>query len=157
MKNKIFNDLRGTHMKFFENLEAENLGFKKVKEIFTTINNKGTVRAFHYQGNPKPQQKIIKPLSGKFNIRVIDMENKQILEYNNWDSKSEPIFVKAGNMLGYVSLEENSIMLYIADEEFDSNLNFGVNPNSFNVNWKYDGDLIMNEKDRKAKIIYFDC
>lgn len=155
MENKIFKDQRGIHMKFFENLNAEKLGFKKVREIFTTINNKGTVRAFHYQGDPKPQQKIIKPLSGKFNIRVIDMESKNVIEYNNWNSESEPIFIKAGNMLGYVSLEDNSTMLYIADEEFDSSLNFGVNPNSFNVDWKYDGDLIMSERDKNAELINF--
>lgn len=155
MENKIFKDQRGTHMKFFENLNAEELGFKKVKEIFTTINNKGAVRAFHYQGNPKAQQKIVKPLSGKFNIRVIDMENKKIISYDNWDYESNPIFVKSGNMLGYVSLEENSTMLYVADEEFVGDLNFGVNPFSFDVDWNYEGDLIISERDKVAKIVNF--
>lgn len=155
MENKIFKDQRGTHMKFFENLNAEELGFKKVREIFTTINNKGTVRAFHYQGNPKAQQKIVKPLSGKFNIRVIDMENKKIISYDNWGYESNPIFVKSGNMLGYVSLEENSTMLYVADEEFVGDLNFGVNPFSFDVDWKYEGDLIISERDKVAKIVNF--
>lgn len=155
MKNKIFKDQRGIHMKFFENLNAENLGFKKAREIFTTINNKGTVRAFHYQGDPKPQQKIVKPLSGKFNVRVIDMENNKVIEYDNCNSESDPIFVKEGNMLGYVSLEENSIMLYIADEEFAGDLNFGVNPHSFDVDWKYEGDLIISGRDENAEIIKF--
>lgn len=155
MKNKIFTDKRGSHMKFFENLIAEELGFNKVKEIFSTINNKGTVRAFHYQGNPKPQQKIIKPLSGKFNIRVIDMENKRVIEYDNIDNQADPIFIQKGNMLGYVSLENESTMLYIADEEFDANLNFGVNPMSFNVDWKFDGELIMSERDKDAEVIQF--
>lgn len=155
MKNKIFSDERGFNMKFFEDFIAEDLGFGKVKEIFATTNKKGVIRAYHYQIQPKPQQKIVKPLNGSFNVRVVDMENKQILEYNNWNSKSEPIFVKEGNMLGYVALEESSIMLYIADEEFDGELNSGVNPMSFNTDWAYNGELIINDRDKFAEIINF--
>lgn len=156
MKNKVFKDERGLHMKFFENLPAEAEGFKNVREIFSTVNNEGTVRAFHFQGQPNPQQKIVKPLSGRFNVRVIDLENKKVLEYDNVDRESDPIFVKAGNMLGYVSLEDNSTMLYIADEEFVSELNFGVHPNSYNVDWKYDGEIVMSERDMKADLVNFD-
>ena len=156
MKNKVFKDERGLHMKFFENLPAEAEGFKNVREIFSTVNNKGTVRAFHFQGQPNPQQKIVKPLSGRFNVRVIDLENKKVLEYDNVNRESDPIFVKAGNMLGYVSLEDNSTMLYIADEEFVSELNFGVHPNSYNVDWKYDGETVMSERDMKADLVSFD-
>lgn len=156
MKNKVFKDERGLHMKFFENLPAEAEGFKNVREIFSTVNNEGTVRAFHFQGQPNPQQKIVKPLSGRFNVRVIDLENKKVLEYDNVNRESDPIFVKAGNMLGYVSLEDNSTMLYIADEEFVSELNFGVHPNSYNVDWKYDGEIVMSERDMKADLVNFD-
>lgn len=156
MKNKVFKDERGLHMKFFENLPAEAEGFKNVREIFSTVNNEGTVRAFHFQGQPNPQQKIVKPLSGRFNVRVIDLENKQVIEYDNVNRESDPIFVKAGNMLGYVSLEDNSTMLYIADEEFVSELNFGVHPNSYNVDWKYDGEIVMSERDMKADLVNFD-
>lgn len=156
MKNKVFKDERGLHMKFFENLPAEAEGFKNVREIFSTVNNEGTVRAFHFQGQPNPQQKIVKPLSGRFNVRVIDLENKKVLEYDNVNRESDPIFVKAGNMLGYVSLEDNSTMLYIADEEFVSELNFGVHPNSYNVDWKYDGEVVMSERDMKADLVNFD-
>lgn len=144
------------HMKFFENLNAEELGFKNVREIFSTINNKGTVRAFHFQGSPRPQQKIVKPLSGLFNVRVIDLENKEVIEYNKVNRESDPIFVKAGNMLGYVSLEDNSTMLYVADEEFVAELNHGVNPHSFDVNWNFDGEMIISERDLVADVVHFD-
>ena len=150
MKNKVFVDHRGSHMKFFQDSLANDMGFHKVKEVFTTINKKGVVRAFHYQSQPKPQQKIIKPLSGLFNIRIIDMENKEVIEYNNWSNISDPIFVKEGDLLGYVALKDDSIMLYIADEDFYSEYNTGVNPMSFNVDWKYEGDLIMSDRDKEA-------
>lgn len=151
MKNKVFEDMRGYNMKFFEKHIAKEEGFKEVKEVFATVNKKGVVRAFHFQSQPKPMQKIVKPLSGKFNVRVIDMENKEVLVYNNWGPTSDPIFVKEGNMLGYVSLEENSVMVYIADEEFVGELNSGVNPMSYGVDWDFDGELILNEKDKNAE------
>lgn len=59
-------------------------------------------------------------------------------------------------MLGYVALEENSVMLYIADEEFVGELNSGVNPLLFNVNWEFDGELIINDRDKLAKIVDFE-
>lgn len=155
MKNKVFEDLRGYNMKFFEKHLSEQVGFKEVKEIFATTNLKGVVRAFHFQSQPKPMQKIVKPLSGRFNVRVIDMENKIVKEYDNVDNQSDPIFVKKGNMLGYVALETSSIMLYIADEEFVGELNSGVHPNSFGVDWKYDGELILSEKDKNAELVTF--
>lgn len=156
MKNKIFTDHRGYNMKFFEQLIAKDLGFKEVKEVFATTNRKGVVRAFHYQKSPQPMQKIIKPLSGRFNVRVIDMENKKVVEYNNLNSSADPIFVKEGNLLGYVALEENSTMLYIADEVFVGELNSGVNPHSFGVDWKFNGNLIINDRDKDAEVVDFE-
>lgn len=143
-------------MKFFQDSLVNDMGFNKVKEVFTTTNKKGVVRAFHYQSQPKPQQKIIKPLSGLFNVRVIDMKNKKVIEYNNWNNVSDPIFVKEGDMLGYVALKDDSIMLYIADEDFHSEYNTGVNPMSFDIDWKYEGDLIMSDRDKEASIKSFE-
>lgn len=155
MENKIHSDFRGFNMKFFEKHIAESFGFKEVKEVFATTNKKGVVRAFHWQSTPKSQQKIVKPLNGSFNVRVIDMENKVVKEFNNWNNESDPIFVKEGNMLGYVALEDNSVMLYIADEQFISALNCGVNPLSFNVNWNFNGEIILNERDKNSEIRQF--
>lgn len=155
MNNKVFEDIRGLNMKFFQNEVAEKMGFNKVREVFATVNKKGVIRAFHFQSQPMPQQKIVKPLSGKFNVRVIDIENSKVIEYDNWDNQSDPIFVKEGNMLGYVALEENSVMVYIADEEFKGEYNSGVHPLSYNVNWKYDGELIISERDKVAEKVNF--
>lgn len=155
MQNKVFEDLRGFNMKFFEQHLAKEVGFKEVKEVFATVNAKGVVRAFHFQSQPKPMQKIVKPLSGRFNVRVIDMENKVVKEYDDWGPTSDPIFVKEGNMLGYVSLEDNSVMVYIADEVFVPELNSGVNPMSFGVDWKLDGEIILSEKDKNSELASF--
>lgn len=155
MDNKIFTDERGFNMKFFEGHLANAAGFNEVKEVFATVNRKGVVRAFHWQSKPKPQQKIVKPLSGSFNVRVIDMENKVVKEYDNWGVTSEPIFVKEGNMLGYVALENDSVMVYIADEEFVGELNSGMHPFSFGVDWKYDGELVISDRDKKADKVNF--
>lgn len=155
LTNKIFEDKRGFNMKFFQEHLAKTEGFNEVKEVFATVNKKGVVRAFHYQSKPKPQQKIVKPLSGRFNVRVIDMENKVVEEYDNWGVTSEPIFVKEGNMLGYVALEEDSVMVYIADEEFVGELNSGVHPFSFGVDWKYLGELTISERDKEAEKVDF--
>lgn len=155
MENKIFTDFRGFNMKFFEEHLAKEEGFREVCEVYATTNKQGVIRAFHWQGSTPEttQQKIVKPLAGKFNLRLIDMENEVIYEYNEIDNTSDPIFAKSGMLLGYVALEENSVMLYIADNKFISEENMSINPFSFGNDWNTDLELIVNDRDNSAKQI----
>lgn len=151
-------DLRGTHSKFFTSDVAFCYGFNEVREIFTTTNRRGTLRGLHRQLNPT-QQKIVKPITGKFNLRVVtpyyhdgELITASIDEYNHIDKNSAPIFVPEGAYLGYVSLEDESIMLYVADGYFNGDADDGVNPldPTLNVNWGYNGELIMSDRDKQA-------
>ena len=175
--SKIFfgkhDDNRGSHMKFFTMNTAQKAGFNNVHEIFMTTNNKYTLRGLHRQGGLVPQQKIIKPVNGRFNVRVIfplkdvnplspadrsydevKSTDKYFVEmYNNIDANHEPIFVPEGALLGYVSLEDNSKMVYIADNNFEGADDEGYNAfdEEFNIDWGVDKkDIIASDKDLEA-------
>lgn len=154
MKNKNFKDKRGNNMKFFEKELAYDVGFGEVSEIFATTNKAGTIRAFHWQGKGQTsQQKIVKPMCGLFNLRVIDPVKKVIYVYDYIDSDHDPIFVPEGSMLGYLALVDDSTMLYIADNEFIAKENYGISPFSYNMDWNAPEGLefIISDRDLESK------
>jgi dTDP-4-dehydrorhamnose 3,5-epimerase len=169
------NDFRGSHMKFYVDDNAQDLGFMGVREVFMTTNNKNTLRGLHRQNNPFSQQKIVKVVNGRFNLRVVipndvsglnafikhnnpdkltSNNGDYVFMWNNIDFHHEPIFVPEGALLGYVSLEDNSKMLYIADSEFNADCDDGFNPLStrFDIDWGIEKDkLVMSERDANSR------
>lgn len=150
---KSFIDHRGANSKFYVDNEVKELSdYRGIHEAFYTQNKKGTIRAFHYQG--KLMRKIVKPMNGSFNVRIVDLKEKVIYEYDNVNINSQPILVGEDQMLGYVALEEGSVMLYLGDEYFDAESNFGVNPFSYGVNWNTDiKDFVLSERDKELELI----
>lgn len=172
LKTVIHSDNRGSHTKFFVDEWARNLGFNEVVELFITTNNKGTLRGLHRQTGTTPQQKIIKVLTGTFNVRVIfpkvetqwdeiysknatniiHLENGTVIaEYDGFKFEDDPILVPENALLGYVSLENDSKMLYTADNDFNADEDDGFHYTSFGINWNYDGELIVSQRDLDAQ------
>lgn len=171
MQTKEFHDHRGSHTKFWELKNAPE-EFNQVTEIFATTNNSQTLRGLHFQKGPT-QRKIIRAMSGWFNVRVVvpnDVEytpsnefykdvkeNYTVYYFDGYSPEHHPIYVPEGAFLGYVSLEDYSTMLYIADAEFNPEGCLGVNPftSKLNINWGGETmshleneDLILSDRDR---------
>lgn len=168
MKTSIHTDNRGKHVKFFTKDGIEGLNYGEIKEVFMTENNAGTLRGLHRQTGENYQQKIIKALSGKFNVRVVlpagmakdyNTDNAHeviehgpttVLYYDDVTLDSDPIFAPKGALLGYVALEDNSRMLYLGDGPFNAQADDGFNPNSLYIDWGYEGKITMSERDSVA-------
>jgi len=135
-----------------------------VKEVFTTVNNKGTLRGLHFQY--PTCRKILQCLNGSFNVRivvkqedlkymnekyskVVQLNDRVIVHYDNYNNTCSSLFVPSMAALGYVSLEDNSIMNCLSSELFDSSKDVGFNYKSFKIDWNYpEEDFILNEKDK---------
>lgn len=167
-------DLRGSHMKFFTRETAKLFNFNDVSEVFMTTNNRGTLRGLHRQTGEFPQQKITKVVNGKFNVRVIypsdylypiiynndctkieeTDKNDVIVYFDNRTPDSAPILVPKNALLSYVSLEDNSKMLYIADNPFVAKDDEGYNAKDprFNIDWGIDSsNLTSSKRDSQSK------
>ena len=175
MKTKVHSDNRGDHYKFFEKSDVRSLGFQDVEEVFMTNNNKGTIRGLHRQfSEGKTQQKVIKALSGRFNVRVVFPlaeinKNISILDlikdatgtfidkefiiayFDGYDVDLNPILIPAGAYLGYLSLEDDSKMLYIGDNKFNAEADDGRNPFSLDIDWGSDTARYISERDQLAE------
>lgn len=154
-------DNRGKHIKHFM---RNSLPSFSVKEVFTTVNNKGTLRGLHFQY--PTCRKILQCLNGSFNVRivvkqedlkymnekytkVVQLNDRVIVHYDNYNNTCSSLFVPSMAALGYVSLEDNSIMNCLSSELFDSSKDVGFNYKSFKIDWNYpEEDFILNEKDK---------
>lgn len=173
MKNDLYfakhEDNRGYHMKFFTKETANKFNFLDVAEVFMTSNNRGTLRGLHRQTGDYPQQKIIKVLNGEFNVRIIypnDINSKiydknctmvdeteshdKIVYFDGMNSDSNPVLVPKNALLSYVALQDDSKMLYIADNPFVGEADEGFNALDprFSIEWGInENELIRNERD----------
>lgn len=123
------NDSRGSHIKFLgDNVTGDVLGEYKVVESFMTFNHKNTLRGMHFQ-DPKPQQKLITPLTGSILVNVINMADPtERINRTIFDFDEEMVFIPAGWALGYRALEEDTRVLYLADAPFDGACDNGIDP-----------------------------
>ena len=113
-------DERGAHSKFF--VEGQSR-LKEVKEVYMTVNNENTFRGMHRQKNTC---KLLKVASGSFIVFMIterDMfpEMRKLDEniwYRIYSPEKDQIFVTENDYVGYLSLEDESVMLYMTDKEY---------------------------------------
>ena len=89
--SQIYSDERGYHSKFFWLSVFTQRNFGEVKEIFMTSNHLGTMRGLHKQ--TPAQQKIIKPVNGRFNVVIIGPENPALDEIIKLVDESFPRYV----------------------------------------------------------------
>lgn len=127
----------------------------------------------HRQYGTQTQQKLVKVITGKFNVRVVltpDVKNHDnylseatlvknegdytVVHYDNVNFESNPIMIPAGALLGYVSLENDSKMLYMADNDFKADEDDGFSPTSLNIDWGYPiENTVMSLRDEESPLI----
>lgn len=168
----IHKDNRGSHTKFFTKDSVQDFGLGEIHEIFITENNKNTLRGLHRQLGEDTQQKLVRAITGKFNVRVVipaeftipdgvldeadfveiaigDNGEYTVAYFDGVTPEHNPIFAPRGAFLGYVALEDESRMLYMADGNFNGALDDGFNPHSLDIDWGVEPDLlVMSERDK---------
>ena len=157
---KRSDDERGSHRKFFMNGdEAFSNEHFDVKEVFLTSNSRNVVRGMHYQGGEKPQRKLVTCLQGSALVKVVNMQTGSVYTYFLKSEKdaANQVYVPVDHALGYRILQDDTIMAYVADEDFSPEHDAGFSP--LFTNWgmiyfdaQVDGErLILSPKDRDAE------
>lgn len=127
MKNYFhyINDDRGVHSKVYT---ESNSFLSSVKEVYYTFNKENTFRGMHSQIGT---DKTLTCLNGSFIVYIIDRKRitkntddfLQISDSDCYFKLMQPgdpsIYIPSGCSVGYLSLEENSIMLYLTDKTYE--------------------------------------
>lgn len=147
MTKAIFNDARGSHVKFFgrtpEKLHLEEVN---LKEVFMTVNNKDVIRGLHFQVNPA-QPKLLTCITGRARVVTVCLVPDSP-DFGRWEARElsqdltsaegeAMVFVPPQHALGYHILEDDTRMLYMAGAVFSAEGDVGIDPfdESLSIDW----------------------
>ena len=120
INNRIFYDERGS----FSPLSLFELD-KEWKQSNISVNpKKFTLRGLHYQSEETAQAKLIKVINGRILDFVVDLR-VPLKPYNNcqfFEMKGgDELIVPRGFAHGFITLEENTVVQYLVDNDYNPN------------------------------------
>ena len=156
-------DRRGGFVKLMSALSSEITGDFSVKEVFATISKKNVLRGLHFQVPPRDQSKYVVVLSGTVHEVVVDVREgsptygqtaEVVLTAPDIDyaDTATGIFVPSGFAHGYVVLSDQATVLYLANHDFDGELDGGIAWDSVEATWPTK-DPILSDKDLSLPLL----
>ena len=155
---KKFDDSRGFFFESFRSDFSQDTFGRKftVKQINTSVSTKGSVRGIHYALVPPSQAKYVQCQRGSIMDYVIDIRigsptfGKSISIELTSDTP-RAIFIEEGLAHAFVALEDETVVTYLVNENFNPEREKGINPfdKELAINWPK-MDLLLSEKDKTA-------
>jgi len=156
----IFEDERGFFMETYKLSEFKKLGveYNFVQENFAK-SKKNVLRGLHYQLEPKSQGKLVRCVRGKVWDVAVDIR-KGSTWYGKWvkvemsEENKNILWVPRGFAHGYVSVEEDSEILYLTTEEYAPQFERGIlwNDPTLKIDWGVDSPIV-SQKDGKLPLL----
>ena len=152
IKGKIATDIRGCFFKPYNNEEILKMGIKfNVKEAFYSISKRDVIRGMHFQRPPSSQAKIVTVMKGRITDVLLDLrtDSKYYGKFIPIDLKEgdgQSIFIPKGVAHGFLGIDKENIVLYLADLEYSRENDDGIRYDSFGYDWGVT-DPILSERD----------
>jgi dTDP-4-dehydrorhamnose 3,5-epimerase len=151
-----FEDERGFFARAWSAKELAALGaVGQFVEANLAYNHKrGTLRGLHWQAAPHGQAKLVRCTRGSIFDVAVDLRPNSTT-YRQWTSVELSaanrlmFYVPDGFAHGYLTLEDDSEVLYMVTGDFDPASARGArwNDPAFGIRWPDVGELIINERD----------
>jgi dTDP-4-dehydrorhamnose 3,5-epimerase/CDP-3, 6-dideoxy-D-glycero-D-glycero-4-hexulose-5-epimerase len=156
ISTKEFFDNRGSFNKLFSTLENSDIDFN-LKEMYFNTSNKDVLRGMHLQNKPYDLNKIIYCFKGKILDVLLDLRTESptylcsfSIELNQNSNKI--IYIPKGVAHGFLSLEDNSKLLYLTDNIYSEKQDTGVKWDSFGFDWPVKKPIISNRDNNLNKL-----
>ncbi len=154
LQPRIFLDLRGSFVKTFHAGLFRELGieFHPVEEFFS-VSRKHVVRGMHFQLPPEDHAKLVYCVTDRVLDVVVDLR-KVAPTYGQTFTRElsaenrELLFIPCGFAHGFLSLEDNTILVYLADTVHAPKFDVGIHWKSFGFDWSV-VDPVLSERDRR--------
>src|SRR6185437_8031636 len=153
---KIFNDGRGY---FYESYNKSKFAEAGIGVDFVQDNqsfsHKGAVRGLHAQANPFAQSKLVRVIRGSVLDIAVDIRKnsptygQHVAAELNEDNKLQ-LWIPAGFLHGFATLEDNTIFTYKVDNYYDKASEIGVlwNDPDLGIDWGMaQKDVLLSPKD----------
>lgn len=149
----LHKDIRGDFIKTYHDHDFHQLGIEFVpREVFLSISKINVLRGMHFQSPPHDHHKLVCCAKGKVLDVLLDLRlgvnygavaSVELSEDNNY-----ALFIPPGVAHGFLSLVDNSMMLYKTSVVHNPESDKGIKWDSFNFDW---GNInpIMSPRDRQ--------
>lgn len=115
----------------------------------------GTLRGMHYQNAPYQEDKLVRVTKGKIFDVILDLR-RDSPSYKQWigeelsDSNYKMLYIPKGVAHGFMTLADNTEVLYMHTEYFTPGYGTGVawNDPEFSIQWPEIDNLIITDKDK---------
>ncbi len=144
IKPLIYQDNRGFfyeswNQSLFNKIVGKEVEFQQDNH---SVSNIGVLRGLHYQIEPKPQDKLVRCVSGSIFDVAVDIR-KSSPTFGEWTSivldniNKKMIWIPVGFAHGFLALEENSEVLYKVSELWskDKERSIRWDDKDININW----------------------
>ncbi len=128
-----FSDQRGQFFRTFarEEFLAHGLDLNFIQHNQATNTKRGTWRGLHFQNPPYTETKLIRCIRGKIWDVVLDLRSGSgtFLKWISFELSAEKknmLLVPAGLAHGYITLEDNSELIYLHTSSYQPNSEGGI-------------------------------
>jgi dTDP-4-dehydrorhamnose 3,5-epimerase len=154
IKPIIFKDDRGTFIKTFHgDIFSKNGLVSNFKESFYSTSKKNVLRGMHFQGPPHDHAKIVYVTKGSIIDVILDIRSGspsygKYFECELSSNNGLVIYIPTGCAHGFLSLEDESCVIYSHSTAYMPELDSGIHYDSFGFNWDTKNPII-SERDHK--------
>jgi dTDP-4-dehydrorhamnose 3,5-epimerase len=160
---KFFGDDRGWFMRTFsedlfqQNIENFNSKWVQINHSFSK--EKGTWRGLHFQNAPFQETKLIRCIAGKVIDYVLDIRKDSDTFLKSFsielsEENKKMIFIPKGLAHGFLTLENNSQLIYLHDEYYNTKFEDGIRFNDSLINLEIRfSPIVVSERDKNHKLL----
>ncbi len=131
IRNFYAGDNRGSFTKNYERdiYKAGGINFQ-LSESFTSLSAKNVIRGLHFQFS-NPQAKLVSVVSGRLWDVIVDLR-KGSQTFKQWKAQELSaenhlsFYIPRGFAHGFLSLEDNTVILYQCDGKYNSETDTGI-------------------------------
>ena len=160
IKLNPFYDIRGELLKPFAKKEYQQNLPKNInldiKETWFTKSKINVIRAMHLQVGKNACDKIVTIIQGRVHDVILDIR-KESSTYGKvfdivLDEKSPvALYIPVGCAHGYKVLQDNSIVMYMANKIHSAKDDIGIRYDSFGFDWNIENP-VLSEKDKNLPL-----
>lgn len=157
LKPNRFGDNRGFFCETWNRARLRDVGLELdfVQDNMSLSADKGTLRGLHYQAPPHAQSKLVSCMRGRLLDVVVDARRGsptfgQHVAIELSFENGLQLFVPAGFLHGFLTIEPETIIFYKVDNHYDAESDGAVRWDSCGIDWGLTGDPVLSDKDRDA-------
>lgn len=151
-------DGRGAFVKIYNNIEYARLGLKTgFEEIFYSRSQKNVIRGMHFQIPPHEHVKLVHVMRGKIRDVIVDIRRGsstygKVMDVILSDEEAKALYIPVGFAHGFVSLSEDTIVMYCVTGGYSKEHDLGIRWDSIEYDWKI-RTPIVSERDSNFPLL----